>query len=227
MLGWPMRRRQAFSGVAIPWRRNSGRWMAASASGLRQGRDLLTGQGDQDGAGAWGEGEVEAAVRSDEDLREVVRTTGDELRSRRAAEAETGVGARWTRRAYWPGGSMDETRLGGGFVRQRQMEAVDSEWTDGTAGQLPGCQPGCWDLELHLGPVLGPRQLGPNRTSGWAAGQQRGRVPTVYPYGVRDAVGLSFPVGFGWRKTGRERTGEAGGGAASSTKLEAQSPVLC
>lgn len=37
VLAWPMRRRQPFSGVAIPWSRNGGRWMAAS--GLRQGRE--------------------------------------------------------------------------------------------------------------------------------------------------------------------------------------------
>lgn len=113
--------------------------MAASASGLRQGQDLLTGQGDQDGAGAWGEGDVEAAVRSDEDSREVVRTTGDELRSRRAAEAETGVGSGRGRRDELIGLAGAWTRRdseGDSFGRGRRRQ-----WTrSGRTGLLASFQ---------------------------------------------------------------------------------------
>lgn len=182
-----------------------------SASGTR----VLTGEGDQNGAEAWGEGEgeVEAAVRSDEDSRGGGAHDRRRARSRRRRRRRLGVEARWTRRAYWPGGSMDETRRG--FVRQRQMEAVGSEWTDGTAGQLPGCQPGCWDLELHLG----PRQLGPNRTSGWAATGRAGSLLWT-GYGMQSASLFLLGLG-GGRLDGREQREGGGGGSPSleRTKL--------
>lgn len=153
-------------------------------------------------------------MRSDEDSRGGGAHDRRRARSRRRRRRRLGVEARWTRRAYWPGGSMDETRRG--FVRQRQMEAVGSEWTDGTAGQLPGCQPGCWGLELHLG----PRQLGPNRTSGWAAtGRARSLLWTGY--GMQSASLFLLGLG-GGRLDGREqREGGAEGVPVSKERSSA------
>lgn len=88
-----------------------------------------------------------------------------------AAEAETGSR-----------GEVDATSLLAWREHGRDSEGIRSAEADGGSGLgVDGrdCWPasrlpagGCWDLELHLG----PRQLGPNRTSGWAATGRAGSL---------------------------------------------------
>lgn len=189
-----------------------------SASGTR----VLTGEGDQNGAEAWGRGRGSRQLCDPMRTRgQVVRTTGDEL-----AHGGGGGGDGESRR-----GGRDEpiglagawTRLGGdSFGRGRWRQWARSGRTGlRTACQLPGCQPGCWDLELHASPGSVLDSLD---QTGRRVGQQRGEPG---PYCGRTGYGMQsaslFLLGLGG---GRLRRGWAEGVPVSNERSSIAGSVL-
>lgn len=128
-----------------------------------------------------------------------------------AAEAETGSR-----------GEVDATSLLAWREHGRDSEGIRSAEADGGSGlgvdgrvcgllasQLPGCQPGCWDLELHASPGSVLDSLD---QTGRRVGQQRGE-PGPYcgrtGYGMQSASLFLLGLG-GGRLDGSGRGGEEG-----------------
>jgi hypothetical protein len=205
------------------------RWMAAASGRMRQvcvRNEVLTGgvggDGDGDGDGQAGR---KPGARSRQ-LCDAIRTRGggggahDRRRRRRRLESSGEVDA--TSLLAW----REHGRARRGFVRQRQMEAVDSEWTGLLASfqVLPAGVAGggsSWDLWPHLGPGRRAAQLGPNRASGWAATGPGPYCVLCTGYGGMQSASL-FLLGFACLGGGG-RGAERGRRDCQSPTMEAQS----